>query len=237
MGGIILSWLEGRPVVIERCRGLGGELQLQKRGPEYEIIYNGVFLMATYNGASEKAAVRQALKMAAVGNQGPLRVLLGGLGIGYSLQEALACKEVAQVVVAEIESAVIRWNRTVFAGLNGNALADPRVVLVEADFRTLLEKETVPDGLSIVGSYHMAMIDTDNGSSWLSRPSNAFFYSDQGLNLLAGILEPSGVASFWCSSREAEFEVQLNNYFAGVRFRCVPEKTGQEGCFYLARRR
>ncbi len=232
-----MSWLEERPVVIERCRGLGGELQLQKRGLQYEIIYNGVFLMATYNGASEKAAVREALNMAAARNQGPLNVLLGGLGIGYSLQEALACKDVTQVVVAEIEPAVIRWNRTVFAGLNGNALADPRVVLVEADFRTLLEKETVHNGLSIAGSYHMAMIDTDNGSSWLSRPSNAFLYSDQGLNLLVEILQPKGVVSFWCSSREADFEAQLQKYFTGIRFRCVPEKTGQEGCYYLALRR
>lgn len=229
-----MDWLEERPEIIERCNSPRGELQLQKRGAEYEIIYNGVFLMATYNGASERAAVNEALQIAASSYPGPFNVLLGGLGVGYSLREALACNDVAHVVVAEIEPAVIRWNRDYFAELNGQALADSRVEIFEGDFRHLLEREAAAVKKNKAGSYHLVMVDTDNGSSWLSLPSNDYFYSDQGLKLLSGILHPAGIASFWCSRREADFEVQLEKYFTGIEFRCVPEKTGQEGCYYLA---
>jgi spermidine synthase len=231
-----MTWLEERPEVIERCHSPRGELQLQRRGQEYEIIYNGVFLMATYNGVSEKAAVRECMQMVTVNNRGPFNVLLGGLGVGYSLREALACKDVAHVVVAEIEPSIIRWNRTLFAGLNGQALADQRVEIIEDDFRNLLEKEADAVMNDQACPYHMVMVDTDNGSSWLSLPSNDFFYSDKGLRLISDILHPAGLASFWCSRREEVFEDKLAKYFSGIKFRCVPEKTGQDGCYYLASR-
>jgi spermidine synthase len=229
-----VTWFAERPEVIEHCFGQKGELQLQRRGREFEIIYNGVFLMATYNGASEKAAVREALKQVAAVENGPYNVMLGGLGVGYSLQQALACKEVEQVVVAEIEPAVIRWCRTQLAGFNDQALDDRRVSLFEGDFRCLLEKEA-RNALKEKGNrYHLVLVDTDNGSSWLSLPSNDFFYSKRGLGLIANVLQPSGVAAFWCSCREEPFEIILENIFNSVSFQCVPEKTGQEGCIYLA---
>src|SRR5690554_4035534 len=95
-------------VRVERLPGREGEIQIQRRGEDYEIIYNGVFLMATYNGRSERAAVRDALQLAASCGDGPRRVLLGGLGAGYSLREALDNRRVEKVTVAELEPAVIR---------------------------------------------------------------------------------------------------------------------------------
>ena len=74
-----MTWAEVKAEVIERCRGLAGELQLQRRGEEFEIIYNGVFIMATYNGASEKAAVRDALAIAVRRDGRPIKVLMAVL--------------------------------------------------------------------------------------------------------------------------------------------------------------
>jgi spermidine synthase len=231
-----MIWLEEQPEVIERCSGKCGELQLQRRGQEFEIIYNGVFLMATYNGASEKTAVWEALNLAAAHSEGPFKVLLGGLGVGYSLQQALAFRNVDCVVVAEIEPAVIRWNRTLLTRFNDDALNDPRVTIFEGDFRNLLEKEAAVASKEQACCYHLVMVDTDNGSSWLSLPTNNFFYNDGGLKLITDVLHPAGTVSFWCSRREELFEEKLGAFFTGISFKCVPEKTGQEGCYYLASR-
>lgn len=72
--------------IIERASTPRGEIQLQRRGEFYEIISNGTFLMATYNGESERLLVRRALEQA----KAPGKVLIGGLGVGFSLQEALS---------------------------------------------------------------------------------------------------------------------------------------------------
>ncbi len=228
-----MAWSSETVEVIERCRGLAGELQLQRRGEEFEIIYNGVFLMATYNGASEKAAIRDALKMVARCGDGPIKVLMGGLGVGYSLQEALTWKQVVQVTVAEIEPAIIRWNREVLRKINQNVLYDPRTIILNSDFREVLEQEEERAFNNPAHRYQVIMVDTDNGSSWLSLPANAFFYSAEGLKLIGTCLQPGGAACFWCSRREEPFEEQLKECFDQVSFHSVPEQTGQEGCYYL----
>ncbi len=221
--------------VIERSPGVEGEIQLQRRGSDYEIIYNGVFLMATYNGASERAAIRHALDIAVQSGSGSIDVLIGGLGVGYSLQEALSYSSmIRRVAVVEIEPVVIRWNRKYFKGINGSALDDPRTLLVEADFREVLQEQAEKNRRQGHRSCHAIMVDTDNGSSWLSLPSNAFFYTLAGLELIKSCLHPAGVACFWSSHREEAFEKQLYGVFNRVSFHSVLEKTGHEGCYYLA---
>ena len=222
--------------VIERLHGLSGEIQLQRRGSDFEIIYNGVFLMATYNGASEKKAVRDALLSFTCDGCSKLRVLMGGLGVGYSLQEALSFKEVGQVKIVEIEPAIIRWNRKYFKEINGEALDDRRSELIEGDFYRVLIEEANAAQQDQINKYHLVMVDTDNGSSWLSIPSNAAIYAEEGLMLIADCLHSGGIACFWVSRREEEFEHKLRKVFNIVRFQLVMEKTGQEGCYYLARK-
>lgn len=229
-----MAWLEETAQVVERCRGSAGEIQLQRRGREYEIIYNGVFLMASYNGASERAAVREALELVSLPATSPLRVLMGGLGMGCSLQEALDRKQVSRVVVAEIEPAVIRWNRGVLEHINGKALSDPRVVMNNADFMNILKEEAGAAVQDPARRFHVIMVDTDNGSSWLSLSSNAGIYEEEGLKLINRCLYPGGWACFWCSDREVKFERRLKKYFMDVYFRTVPERTGKEGSYYLA---
>lgn len=233
-------WNQAPAEVVERLRGAGGEIQLQKRGRHFEMIYNGVFLMATYNGASERAAVKRGLErllpVHARGGAG-LRLLLGGLGMGFSLQEALRCPQVERVVVAEIEGAVIEWNRRYLGGFNGDALRDPRVTLLHRDFLEVVEalgpgEKTLPGGQS--AAYHLITVDTDNGSTWLSRAENEALYGDRGLELLRRGLLQGGAACFWCAQEEPEFEQRLRRHFRSATYEKVLEQTGREGGFYLA---
>ena len=222
--------------VVERLQGLSGEIQLQRRGSEFEIIYNGVFLMATYNGASEKKAVRDALFCLSRKTSDSLKVFMGGLGVGYSLQEALTFKQVEQIKVVELEPVVIRWNRKYFRQFNSKALDDKRCEIVEGDFCDVLIEEATVALQDEKSKYHFIMIDTDNGSSWLSVPSNAAIYSEEGLDYISTCLHPGGIACFWSSRREEAFEKELEKIFNSIKFHSVMEKTGQEGCYYLARK-
>ncbi|MEW5786054.1 MAG: spermine/spermidine synthase [Bacillota bacterium] len=222
--------------VIERLRGRGGELQLQRRGGHYEIVYNGVFLMADYNGASERAAVRRSLeRLGAVHRAGPAacRILMGGLGMGFSLQEALRSPLTAAVTVVEIEPAVIAWNRAYFRELNGDALADPRVTVINAPFEDLLRAEAA--AAAAAHPWCLVVVDTDNGSTWLSREENAAIYSAAGLAQIRNCLVAGGLACFWCAAPEPALARALNRQFrAPVSFEAVLEQTGRHAGFYLA---
>ncbi len=217
--------------VIERINSPGGEIQLQKREQHYEIIYNGVFLMATYNGASERAAVRRALDSVVPLYKSGVRMLMGGLGMGYSLQEALRWPQVGRVLIAEIEDAVVRWNLSFLGEYNDDALHDPRVSLLNEDFVDVVLAESKRRGANTF--YHVVLTDTDNGSTWLSRPGNELLYSRSGLEQIQKCLLPGGVACFWCSCREEEFEARLKQFFKKVEYESILEETGQEGGFYL----
>ncbi len=239
-------WPDSQPRVVERLSGCAGELQLQKRGEHYEIIYNGVFLMATYNGITERAAVEKALQKLVSRHGAGLRVLMGGLGVGYSLQEALRWPQVDRVVVAEIEKNVIAWNYRYLRSFNGDAVMDPRVVLLHQDFLDTLqeqeqEKDKDKDKVKVKikvkvkeTPYHLVVVDTDNGSTWLSRAENEQIYSCRGLELLQRCLLPGGMACFWTSRREPEFERRLHPYFRAPLYETRLEETGLEAGFYLA---
>jgi spermidine synthase len=153
------------PDILERRRTADGELVLRRSGEHLELIMNGVFLMSTSNGASERELVRAA------GARG--RLLIGGLGAGYSLAEAVASPDLDEVVVVESECDVIAWNDTYFRPYNEGALDDPRVIVVHADIGDYLAARSPAfDGICL---------DTDNGPDWLSRPANAALYDAAGL--------------------------------------------------------
>lgn len=99
------------PRILERLAGRQGELVLRAAGNDYEIINNGVFLMDTRNGESERLLARVALRH----RREQSRLLIGGLGVGFSLVEALRSDLLERVTVVEIEPAVIEWNRTYLA--------------------------------------------------------------------------------------------------------------------------
>ncbi|MEU5883868.1 spermidine synthase [Spirillospora sp. NPDC047279] len=222
----------GEPATLERAPGRsGGDLVLRRAGDDFEIISNGVFLMDTRNGESERLLVRAAV--AALGPGGPpARVLIGGLGVGFSLAEAVALPGVAAVTVVEIEPAVIGWHATHLRRFSGGALDDPRVLLANAD---LLDHLRDGGGGSDGGGYDAICLDIDNGPHWTVTPGNARLYGPAGLDLLAARLTGRGVLAVWSAGAAPAFETLLRERFGRVETRPVPVPRGEPDIVYLAR--
>jgi len=202
--------------VVERVVGCCGELALLRRDGHYEIVANGVFLMDTRGGGSE----RLHASAAAVRMPPPGRMLIGGLGVGFSLAAALAHPGVGEVHVVEREPAVLRWNRGPLAPVNTNALLDPRVRTYEAD---------VVDWLASAPACSLDAIclDVDNGPEWLVSPGNAWLYSDDGLRTAARVLSPEGVLTIWSAAPAPSFVARMNEHFAEVEVTEVSAAQGE----------
>lgn len=194
--------------VLERVQGRSGELVLRRTGADLEVILNGAFLISTANEASSRALVSAALpRLAGDG----LEVLIGGLGLGYALDEALAERRVAHVTVAEYEPVIVRWFRAY-----GERRA-ARAAAAERAGRVHIECADVADVLARdAGRYDLVALDTDNGPAWLVRDENAGLYSEAGARLAAAALRPGGAAVFWSPERYGVFEEVLGRVFAAV---------------------
>jgi spermidine synthase len=202
--------LPSERVVLARHITTSGEIQLQQRrlpdgSPAFEIISDGVFLMASYNQVSERALAHHALEALKISPGCELRILVGGLGMGFTLQETLA-RDVAGVDVVEISPYIIEWNRTFFAPLNGDVLADPRVRLIQDDLYTVLY--TAP-----TSAYHSILLDVDNGPSWLAHEKNARLYTLEALERWSALLTPGGSISVWSAQPEPEFLGRMQTVF------------------------
>lgn len=202
--------------VVERVVGCCGELALLRRDGHYEIVANGVFLIDTRGGGSERLHVS-----AAAGCMPPPgRMLIGGLGVGFSLAAALAHPGVGEVHVVEREPAVLRWNRAQLAPLNSNALRDPRVRTYEADVVDWLANAPVC-------SLDAICLDVDNGPEWLLTPGNAWLYSNDGLRCATRVLSPEGVLTIWSSAPAPAFVKRMNEHFAEVEVTEVSAAQGE----------
>jgi spermidine synthase len=214
---------EPSPVVLDRRDPPRGELVLRQVGDVYELIANGTFLMDSRNGRSERALVREA-----IAGRTDARLLLGGLGLGISLDESLADEAVREVVVVEIEPAVVDWARTHLGGLHRRGLDDPRVRLVVADLRDQLEH--------LEGSFDAICLDLDNGPGWLVHAANAALYTDRGLDRLQALLRPAGRLTVWAAAADPPFLARLRARFAHVRTVSIPARRGPEDVVYVAAR-
>lgn len=216
----------GEPVVVERIRTASGELVLRRAGTHHEIIHNGVFLMDTRGGASERLLVRAAL---AVCGRRPVNLLIGGLGVGFSLDEALRHPDVAQVTVVELEQAIIDWHATHLRAHTEGALLDPRTRVIAADLVEWLGGEEA-------GRFDAICLDIDNGPEWTVTPGNAALYSDEGLSLVERRLVPGGALAVWSAMAAPAFEARLRRRFTGVRVELVQVPRGDPDHVYVAAR-
>jgi spermidine synthase len=213
---------EGSPRVLERVDGRLGELVLRGDGRDFEVISNGTFLMDTRGGASERLLVRVALR----GLRGPAGVLIGGLGVGFSLAEALACDLVERVTVVEIEPAVIRWNRTHLAAVSGGALEDPRVEVVCADLLDWLR--------STGRRFEAICLDVDNGPGWTVAEANRALYAAEGLALLRERLASGGALTVWSVGSHDDFAAALRRVFGRVERLAVEVPRAEPDVVYAA---
>ena len=176
----------------------GGELRLMRRGAEYSIMAGPIELMNSRLSGSEEAlatlAHERLAKVAAP------RVLIGGLGMGFTLRAALAAfGPKAQIVVAELVPAVVDWAKGPLAGLYGDSLADPRGRIRQGDVAAMIAE----------GGWDAILLDVDNGPQGLSRAGNDGLYSFGGLGATKAALNSGGVLGVWSSSSDHGFTNRL----------------------------
>ncbi len=188
----------------------GGELTLVQRGEEMAIRVNGAELMASRAHASEeRMSILAAERLAHVAAP---RVLIGGLGLGYTLRAALdAFPQQATIVVAELVPAVVTWMRGPLAHLSGHPLDDPRAVVEIADAAAILRASP--------RTFDAVLLDIDNSPTTLIRESNASLYSTAGMVSARSALAPGGVLVVWSAGPDDRFAQRMQR--AGFRVEVI----------------
>ncbi|MER7716571.1 spermidine synthase [Streptomyces flaveolus] len=215
----------GAPEVLDRREGPYGEVVLRRHGKLLQIIANGCFLMDTSDGRSERRLVDAAAE--ALDGRAAPHVLIGGLGVGFSLAHAAADPRWGRIAVVERERAVIDWHRRgPLAELSAGALADPRTEIVEADLVAYVNETS--------DTYDALCLDIDNGPDWTVTEGNDGLYSPTGLAGCARVLSPGGVLAVWSAQPSPEFEETLRNAgFQQVRTEEIPVARGVPDVVHL----
>ncbi len=191
---------EERRTVVAREQDGGAEVVLARRGTVTELIVDGVFAMDTVDTGTERALARRALDAWARGSShapagtGGARVLVGGLGLGFTTQALLDDPRVASVHVVELHGAIVRWARAGLLPLPASAIRDPRVAVSVGDVLDVLP------GLA-PGSLDAVLLDVDNGPGFLIHPANAAVYRPAFLGTVLRLLAPGGVLAVWSADR------------------------------------
>ncbi|MGW0910233.1 spermine/spermidine synthase domain-containing protein [Streptomyces sp. NPDC002784] len=214
------------PQVLDRREGPHGEVVLRRHGDLLQIIANGCFLMDTSDGRSERLLV-DAARDALDGRPQP-RVLIGGLGVGFSLAHAAADPRWGRITVVEREPAVIDWHRAgPLADLTERAFADPRTEILETDLLAYVNETS--------DTFDALCLDIDNGPGWTVTEGNQGLYSVAGLASCARVLSPGGVLAVWSAQPSPEFEETLRNAgFNQVRTEEIPVARGVPDVVHLA---
>ena len=175
----------------------GKPMTLHEHDGVFMIRIDGVELMSTRQHHSEERLAE--LACAHLRTQSPAaRVLIGGLGLGFTLRAALKnLPPDATVVVVELMPAVIRWNLQAEYGLGADALADPRVEVVTGDVADVLKKGR--------GQFDAIILDVDNGASGLTAAANSRLYSAAGLSSARSALKPRGCLAVWSADDDPAF--------------------------------
>ncbi len=181
--------------------GKGGELQLYRRDTEFSIrIVGGGELMNTRAHSSEDALAELACRKIA-GCSRP-RVLIGGLGMGFTLAAALRhLGNNAEVVVAELVPAVVVWNQSSLGEHAGHPLLDERSTVREGDVAKILKAERQ--------AYDAILLDVDNGPEGLTRKKNNWLYSMDGLTASYTALRSNGILAVWSAGPDQNFTQRL----------------------------
>jgi len=178
----------------------GGEIRLMRRGEEFSIMLGANELMNSRLSGSEEALA--TMSCARIAGRPRPRMLIGGLGMGFTLRAALAeFGKDAEVVVAELVPAVVAWARGPMAHIFGGSLDDPRVRIVEDDV-------AVPIASARAG-YDAVLLDVDNGPEGLTRAANDRIYDLEGLRRARAALRADGVLAVWSSAPDRAFTQRL----------------------------
>ena len=207
----------------------GTVLTLCRHDGAYLLRADGAELMSTRRHYSEDQLAEMVC--APLRDVPGARVLVGGLGLGFTLKAALgALGEDARVDIAEIVDAVIRWNRNPDYGLAHDALLDPRVTLHHDDVGRVIAANP--------GAFDGIMLDVDNGAEAVTTAANDRLYSVAGIHLAARALRPGGRLAYWSAGADRKFERMMRG--AGLDVQATESRAygtgGPAHALYLARK-
>ncbi|EQB30852.1 spermidine synthase family protein [Sphingobium ummariense] len=195
----------------------GGQLLLRRRGNDFAIEYGETQLMVSWVSRSEQALATLACQRVC---KDDARLLIGGLGMGFTLVAALAALPAnASVVVAELVPKVLDWARGPLSHLFGDALADPRLTMEICDVHDLIAGS--PERFDAI------LLDVDNGPDGLISLANDRLYSVGGLQMAHAALRPGGVLAIWSGYPAYGFADELED--AGFIVEEVHLRTGEHG--------
>ena len=212
---------------IARASSERGEVVLRRRTTEHaadvlELRVNGVFVMDTHETSTEQALAASALELV----EDPRDVVVGGLGLGYTVQRLLADPRVERVAVVEVEDALIGWMRDGTVPHGPAVLADRRVQVVAADLVTAVAEAT--------RTYDLVLLDVDNGPGYLVHDANAEVYDAPFLTEVHALLNPGGVLVVWSADRSAALEQVLRTVFGDCTEQALDvELQGRATAYYL----
>lgn len=215
-------------VEVARAESGRGELVLRQRRDQgapavLELRANGVFVMDSAETASEVALATAALELV----DDPRDVLVGGLGLGFTMQAVLTDPRVERCSVVEIEQALVDWMRNGTVPHGQTLLADIRANVVVADISLALAEARE-------ASYDLVLLDVDNGPGYLVHQANAALYDTPFLGLTRRIIRAGGALAIWSAEESRELETNLRTVFGAVEARsCAVALQGREETYWL----
>lgn len=223
--------MESETVEVARAESDRGELVLRRRTSDVgadvlELRANGVFVMDTMETSSEIELAAAALEVVA----DPRDVVIGGLGLGYTLQRVLADVRVEQVTVVEIEQALVDWMRQGVVPHGPALLADRRVRVVTADIATAVSEAR--------RTYDLVLLDVDNGPGNLVHQDNDELYTAEMLKRCRSLLNPDGALVIWSGNPAPNLLATLEEVFGAADERSVDvllQDRPEQYFLYLAR--
>ncbi len=205
-----------------------GELRLMQRGAEFSIFAGSAELMSSRLSGSEEALA--SMTCAKLASRARPHVLIGGLGMGFTLRTALAALGPdAAITLAELVPEVVAWARGPLAAIHGDSLSDPRLTIFEGDVRALIE--------GVQARYDAILLDVDNGPAGLMRAANDDLYDPYGLLEAQKALRPGGVLAIWSAAPDDVFAQRLRRLHYAVeehRVRANGRRTGPRHVIWLA---
>lgn len=190
----------------------GTPLVLQQHDDQHFLKIGGVTLMSTIASNSEQ----EMADLACSNLPKKPRVLIGGLGFGFTLRRVLElCPHDGVVEVAELLQEVIDWNREFLSEVNGTCVDDPRVKLFTQDVGVLIDR-------AATNPYHAILLDVDNSPDPLVRKGNARLYATSGIARTKAALHPGGRVIFWSANPDQHFASALEKVFSNVQ--CIGAK-------------
>jgi spermidine synthase len=219
-------------VEVARASSERGEVVLRRRrDPDappgsptvLELRVNGVFVMDTLETESETALAREALDRV----EHPRSVLVGGLGLGFTLHEVLSHPRVEHVAVAEIEEPLVAWFRDGTIPHGPTYLADGRVHLSVGEVQQVVAEATP-------GSFDLVLLDVDNGPDFLVHEANARIYEAPFMCEVRRALRPGGAVVVWSSTESEALDAALRTVFGHCRIDpCPVLLQGREETYWL----